>query len=262
MNLQPQDVPDLQETPVEEPASAALLPEAIDQDQRAYVDVEQNVYIESSVIMVPERTIREPSDVAKEIVRYRNPRLQLINSGRVIVLAEKAIIIGIIGYCSANYDSGYILVFHRNNVVVVLFACGKNLGEDYVIRLAKKIDGNVIKSPTKEEIAIRETEQAVPTPQGVDNSPVEESTADICTSLDLSPEECKNSGTHSYLGNWVIHVSTDQCYYGDHASTTELQYDATFTFSQSAVTYCWSGEHPNCIELSKKDQNMYWSSKG
>lgn len=172
MNLQPQDMPDLQETPVEEPATAALLPEAIDQDQRAYVNVTQNIYIESSVIMVPERTTREPSDVAKEITKSRNQRMRLLENGKVIAVGEKAIIIGIVDYCNLNNSTGYILVFYRNNIIVVIIACGDNVEQDYLVRIAQKIDGHVTVPPSNEEIAGAKTKQVV-----LNSPPIVEATA-------------------------------------------------------------------------------------
>ena len=56
INLQPQDVPDLTEAAVDNPPNGPLLPEAVEQNQRVYVNAFQQIYIESNVIMVPKRT--------------------------------------------------------------------------------------------------------------------------------------------------------------------------------------------------------------
>ena len=212
MNLQPRDVPDLEEVPVEEPSDVALLPEAIDQDQRAYISVEQNIYIESSVIMVPERTTRQPREVADEIIKYRNSRMRISGSERSSSVGEKAIIIGITGYCSSKYSDGFILVFYRNNIIVVIIACG-NVDEEYVRFIAAKIENNVKAPPAPEELAGAETEQAVLNPQDSLTSlpsiePTVQPTADMCESL--TPEECANNGLHFYSYSTIdeIYINT------------------------------------------------------
>lgn len=73
MNLQPQDVPDLVEVPIDYLAEVPLLENTIDQDQRAYVYPGKDYYLESNAIMLLDVPTNAPQQLAEEILYNRQP---------------------------------------------------------------------------------------------------------------------------------------------------------------------------------------------
>src|SRR5512143_1365375 len=73
MNLQPQDVPDLRQSPVESSGSDLLIPEALGQDQRLYTSPTQDMRRGSDLIMLAEQTTRAPWELLEDVLRQRRP---------------------------------------------------------------------------------------------------------------------------------------------------------------------------------------------
>lgn len=161
MNLQPLDFPELQEAPVEQPAASAILPEAIQQDQRAFVNAEQDLYVESTVFVVPAQTTRADGEIAKEIVQSRAPDAQILEEEPWFNKGQEGILVRIGGTCSADYSEGYVLVFQRRNVVVTIVACG-DVSEEFIKYLADRI-ANRVNRPAAEddEVAVKATIRAI-----------------------------------------------------------------------------------------------------
>lgn len=209
MNLQPQDVPDLKETNVENPAAEPLLPEAIDQDQRIYISITQNIYIESYAIMVPERTHRKPREIFDEVVRKRHPKAEVVNTETPVSIGNSGSLIIINNYCASDYNAGLILIIIRDNMVIVLIGCGSDVTQDYVVRLGEIVDGHIISPPQPHEIASSDILTTTPENEIVPSdilTTTPESTVVIvtdtatttCTDSNLTPEEKANCGTHTY----------------------------------------------------------------
>lgn len=216
MNLQTGEVPDLQETPVENPAAEPLLPEAIDQDQRAFVNIDLDIHIESNVIMVPEQTTRSDDDLYEQVVIPRRPGVQRQGKDEGCELGERCRIIYII---DPGCGPGLVLIVLRGNMITVLIGCGRGADRDRITRAGAKIDEHIQAPPRPEEIAL-----ATAAPQRTQTQaaqataaqyvaatcaagtamaltltpPGPTATLDPCVALNLTPEECANSGVHAY----------------------------------------------------------------
>jgi len=201
MNLHPQDVPELTETEVEQPAQEPLLPEAVDQDQVAYSDPDQDINIESNVIMVPGKTVRTPEEIADVIIKKRRPDCKWIDGdGGICNIGERCHRKKISCGCGA----GLVTVIIRSNIIVIIIGCGRGVKADLIDRIGGKIDDR-IKAPAPLK---------TPVPPKVEVLPIE--TSDICSSLNLTAEECINSGLHTYScecqclqGCYVFHCGTE-----------------------------------------------------
>ncbi len=245
MNLQPQDVPDLTEAPVDLPATEPLLPEAIDQDQRVYINQIQNIYIESNAIMVPEKTTRSTDDIINRVIRNRRPQIIILDQD-IIQVGDNGILISVSNDCSTQYNSGYILVLIQNNMVIVVLGCGSGLTSNYVFSLKNKISAHIATPSQPSEVAVNDL--LTPTPETI-TGPLTETPItgqpSECIQFNLTPEECGNLGLH----NFTVQISvTEYCKIFDEPSKT---IDERFEFHDHGL------KMNNKLELIKKDANVY-----
>ncbi len=267
INLQPEDVPDLQEVPVENPAQEPLIPEVIDQDQRAYVNVDQDINIESNVIMVPEQTSRTNDELYNLVVIPRRTSIQRQGKDETCDLGERCRLLPIV---DSVCGPGWVATTVRNNIIIVIFACGRGVDKERIIRLGKYIDDRIKAPPSHEEIALAtqamlttqtEAANATLTAIGITLTPLTPAgltpTEDACLNLNLTPEECANSGSHLY--SWVTKRDTNSCVWppdGCPESGCPGESIITFNFGQRSVTY-YSGNEliANC---DKTNPNTYY----
>ena len=258
MNLQSMDVPDLTETNVEVPATEALLPETIDQDQRAYTNQTQNVYIQSNAIMVAEKPSLTTGEIINHVVRRNRPEIVVLNTERVQI-GEIGEMFPVNGYCSNAHNAGYILVVRRNNMVIVLIACGSEVTRDDVLRWGQIIDGHIRAPAQPSEVASSEIPAPTPTALPVTNTetPTPAPLLDPygCDSPNLTPEEKANCGVHLYTFLYTIHATIDKCHFEEtNQLTNSGEKTLTITFSNIGFTRC---SEEDCLEYQKTGVNSY-----
>jgi hypothetical protein len=219
MNLQPQDVPELTETQVEQPAQEPLLPEAIDQSQRAYNNPSQDTNIESNVIMVPGRTVRTPDEIADVIIKKRRPDCKWIGDDEgTCNIGERCKRKRI----SCGCGSGLVIIVIRSNIIAVVIGCGRGVKTDLIDRIGGIIDGR-IKAPARPKVTVPPTAEVIPIV-----------TEDVCESLNLTPEECINSGLHYYT--WSSYDQTGPyCSGMPEGRGPGEQWNVSFQFSNDSV---------------------------
>jgi hypothetical protein len=256
MNLQPQDVPGLMESPVENPASDLMLPEALGQDQRFYTSRTQDIRIESNFILLPEPTGREPSELLEEVLHHRQPAAILEAEENPIALGAMGWLWRIQGLCSPGQGTGLSLVVIRQNVAAVLLGCGSGATQDYMQSLGKAIEARVTAPPGEHEITWGSSQAAS---GNADDAAARQTAGQPpeCAQLNLTPQERANCGTHSY---WHEYETTGggcpRSYsenYGTEPHTILFEKDA-IRFPEESITCQKSG--PNSYTCPGDDWDM------
>ena len=164
MNLRPGDISSLTPTVVQNP-SQSLLPDITDQDQRGFTNGNQNSYIETDVMIGSAGNSQTPSDIYNLVMPKRRPSATKASSNQPVNIGEQGSMFAITDECGL----GYVLIFKRSNVIVLIIACGQNINDSLIEEIGQTIDGHITISHEAD-----------------------------CTQLDLTPEECANFGTHQY----------------------------------------------------------------
>lgn len=159
MNLQPGEISELTETEVENPAEQPLLSEATEQDQRAFENIDQDIHVESSVILVPTRTTRSPGEIFDQVIVQRLPGAQRTGQLSDCRLGEECQVIPILAPCGP----GYVLVAIRHNVITFIIGCGRGMTEELALRIGGIIDGHIT-APLEPTRSVPRTPTSQPAP--------------------------------------------------------------------------------------------------
>ncbi len=240
MNIQPGDIPDLKETPIENPATKKLLPEAEDQSQRAFKDSKRDIYVETNVILVSDPSKRSYDDIYEHTVSQRRPNSHRSSGDKRVNISEQGYLIP---FSDKTCGEGLVLILIRSNVIMVIIACGENVDEEYVVNIGKIMDERV---------------QAPPEEIGIEDKPPGLGGEEQCAGLDLSLEECANAGTHTYFHREIantcnalpsepINVQVAITFFQGGVEMRNLNDDTTATYTKIA-TNTYTGEWSNEIE--------------
>ncbi|MEW5871066.1 MAG: hypothetical protein AB1894_17460 [Chloroflexota bacterium] len=256
MNLQPGEISELLETEVENPTEQPLLSEATEQDQRAFENVDQDIRVESNIILVPRRTTRSPGEIFDQVIPQRLPEAQ--RTGQLIncLLGEECQIISILAPCGP----GYVLVAIRNNVITFIIGCGRGMTEELALRIGGIIDGRII-APLESTHVVQLTPAGLLTPTSIatdtpdafsptltfESSPSFMNSTTICTC-----DSCNGS-------RWRITIS-----FGEAGNLSgdlfELSRDAEYPFlSFSGERQSFSGER---TQPSNCENQVTWKFDG
>lgn len=230
MNLRPGDIPGLQSTELQNPASEPLLPEATAQNQRAFEDITQDITIETDVIVVPEKTTRALDEIYNVVIPKRRPSAQKSTEETPVKIGDQGELFKISDDCGP----GYILIATRNNVIFAIIGCGSEIDPSYIQQIGLLIDGYIT------------------------------GTVVSCSQLGLTPEECANSGSHEFsesrkqnefcggtsqqTGDFLIIFSQDKVYVNLSDNGWENQSDY---FSKTG---------PNTYIQTGNTDNIAWNS--
>lgn len=166
MNLQPNDIPSLAITNVQNSTAESIIPEATDQSQLIFTNEDNTDYIESNVIIVPTKTTRTPSELFDLAVSNRHPTIKKTSDEQSVKeIGEQAYLFE----TSDDCGSGYVLIAIRSNVITIAIGCGADITTDLMAQIGKIIDRRITTS-----------------------------TAEMCAQFNLTSEECANAGTHEY----------------------------------------------------------------
>ncbi len=240
MNIQPGDIPDLKETPIENPVTNKLLPEAEDQSQRAFRDSKRDIYVETIVILVSDPSRHSYDDIYERTVSQRRPNSHRSSGDRRVDIGEQSYLIP---FSDETCGEGLALILIRSNAIMVIIACGENVDEEYVVDIGKIMDERVQAPP--DEIVIEDKSPGL-------------SSEEQCTSLNLTVEECANAGTHTYfvreiantcnaLPSEPINVQLAITFFQGGVEMRNLNDDTTATYTKIA-TNTYTGEWSNEIE--------------
>jgi len=199
MNLRPGDISSLTPTVVQNP-SQSLLPDITDQDQRAFTNGNQNNYIETDVMVGSAGNSQTPSDIYNLVVPKRRPSATKASNNQPVNIGEQGSIFAITDQCG----SGYVLIFKRSNVIVLIIGCGQNINESLIKEIGQTIDGHITISHEAE-----------------------------CTQLDLTPEECANLGTYQYQATVTRSTLIPSKYVDCSPGTTQGLITETIIFSEN-----------------------------
>jgi hypothetical protein len=235
MNLREGEIPDLMSETIENPDETPLLPEATDQNQRAFKDVNKNTKIETNVYMLPSTPQRSLSEVYDLVVTERRPNFTKTGYDKVLSFSDAGILI----QGSDTCGSSYVLIFYRSNIVNVILGCGDDLSENLMIEIASTIDGHITKSPEID-----------------------------CAQLHLTNQECSNLGTHQYNVTCSV-VAGDYCfceeeplktYQWELIDSTQLFSNAGIALSHDGFLYQYKEMSPN--NYSANDRTVVFNDNG
>ena len=178
MNLQPGDISNLVPADVVSPDDTPLLPDATNQNQRAFKSASEDIFIESDVYLMPTISQYSISAIYDFVVPKRRPGAKRTGSEQPANIGNQSTIIQITASCGP----GYVLISKQSNVIVVIIGCGQAVNPSLITQIGRVVDHRLTVSAAVE-----------------------------CTKLNLTPEECANAGIHKY--SETAEITTGDCFF-------------------------------------------------